>query len=81
MTNITDLKETAEDLEELLAFYKAAGKVEPVAELAAMLARVQDAISQFEEAHGLLFDAEDLLEKYAPPWPEADEIDTDITPY
>ena len=63
--NITDLKETAEDLATVLEFYKKAGHIEPVAELAAMLARVQDAISQFEAAHDLLFDAEDLLEKYA----------------
>ena len=65
MTNITDLKHMAEDLATALAFHKAAGNAEPVAELAAMLARVQDAISQFEAAHELLFDAEDLLEKYA----------------
>ena len=65
MTNITDLKHMAEDLATALAFHKAAGNAEPVAELAAMLARVQDAISQFEAAHDLLFDAEDLLEKYA----------------
>ena len=65
MTNITDLKHTAEDLATAMAFHKAAGNAEPVAELAAMLARVQDAISQFEAAHELLFDAEDLLEKYA----------------
>lgn len=65
MANITDLKYTAEDLEELLEFYKSIGNVQGTAELAAMLARVQDAISQFEAAHELLFEAEDLLEEHA----------------
>lgn len=65
MTNITDLKNTAEDLATALASAKAAGNVDGTAELAAMLARVQDAISQFEAAHELLFEAEDLLEEHA----------------
>ena len=70
--NITDLKETAEDLTNVLEFYKKTGHVEPVAELAAMLARIEDKIGQFEEADGLIDDAEELLEKHAPRRPEAD---------
>ena len=64
MTNYNDLKEAAEDLATALASAKAAGNVDGTADLAAMLARVQDAISQIEAAHELLFEAEDLLDKY-----------------
>lgn len=79
--NISDLKHTAEDLAHVLEFYKKAGIVEAVAELAAMLARVQDKIRQFEEADDLLDEAEELLDNHAPNLPEGDDIDTDITPY
>ena len=70
--NITDLKETAEDLANVLEFYKKTGHVEPVAELAAMLARIEDKIEQFEEADGLIDAAEELLENHATQRPEAD---------
>lgn len=71
MTNYNDLKEAAEDLATALASAKAAGNVDGTADLAAMLARVQDAISQIEAAHELLFEAEDLLDKYTPNLEEA----------
>ena len=63
-TTINDLKEMSQELERSLAAQKAENNVEAVAELAAMLARVEIAIEQYEAAHDLLDDAEELLEKY-----------------
>ena len=63
-TTINDLKETRRELEQSLEAQKAEGNVETVAELAAMLARVEIAIEQYEAAHDMLDDAEELLEKY-----------------
>lgn len=63
-TTISDLKEMSRELERSLEAKKAEGNVEAVAELAAMLARVEIAIEQYEAAHDLLDDAEELLEKY-----------------
>lgn len=63
-TNINDLKEMSRNLERALKAQKAEGNVEAVAELAAMIARVEIAIEQYEAAHDTLDDAEELLEKY-----------------
>ena len=72
--NISDLKHMAEDLEYAIDFYISIGGGEAISKLAAMLARVQDKIDQFEAANDLLDDAEELLEKF-------DEWkDTDIPP-
>lgn len=62
--HITDLKGTAKGLAEMLQNAKTAKDVEAVAELSAMLARIEDKIGQFEEADELLDEAEELEEKY-----------------
>lgn len=62
-TTISDLQEMEKDLEQALADQKAAGNVEAVADLAAMLAKVEIAIGHYEAAHELMDDAEELLEE------------------